>query len=41
MLLNNQGRKKSQIVFSTKLVTVGYYGVLACIILFLISEYLL
>lgn len=36
----NQGRKKSQIDFSNKMVRVGYYGIMISIILFLIRELL-
>jgi len=38
--LNNQGRRKSQIDFSTKIVSYGYYGMILCIIYFILSEWL-
>lgn len=36
----NQGRKKPQIDFSNKMVSIGYYGIMISIILFLIRELL-
>ena len=36
----NQGRKKPQIDFSHKMVSIGYYGIIVSIILFLIRELL-
>ena len=38
--LNNQGRKKSQYDFSSKIVAIGYYGAIFCIISFLLYELL-
>jgi hypothetical protein len=38
--LNNQGRRKSQYDFSTKMVNIGYYGMLVFIIGFMLYEWL-
>lgn len=38
--MNNQGRRKSQFDFSTKMVKIGYYGVIFSIISFLLYELL-
>jgi len=37
--MNNQGRSERQIDFSDKMVTFGYYGVLLCIVGFILYEY--
>ena len=36
--INNQGRKKSQYDFSSKIVIAGYYGIIFSIISFLLYE---
>ena len=38
--LNNQGKRKSQYYFSTKMVKIGYYGIITCIICFMLYEWL-
>ena len=38
--INNQGKRKSQIDFSTKIVNIGYYGMLVFIIGFMLYEWL-
>jgi hypothetical protein len=38
--LKNQGRRKSQYDFSSKIVSIGYYGVIICIIGFMLYEWL-
>ena len=35
---NNQGRRKSQFDFSTKMINIGYYGMLVFIIGFMLYE---
>ena len=37
--MNNQGRRQSQIDFSERMVTIGYYGTLLSILVFLLYEY--
>jgi hypothetical protein len=38
--LKNQGRRKSQFDFSTKMIDIGYYGMLVFIIGFMLYEWL-
>jgi hypothetical protein len=38
--INNQGKRKSQMDFSTKVVNIGYYGIISCIIFFMLYEWL-